>query len=40
MGHWSSTFTIGGDLTSFGEDAQDDLYLMTSQGNLFRIVPN
>ena len=30
----------GGSITSFGEDAQGELYLMTLQGNLFRIVPN
>jgi hypothetical protein len=30
----------GGNITSFGEDAQGELYLMTLQGNLFRIVPN
>jgi glucose/arabinose dehydrogenase len=27
-------------ITSFGEDAQGELYLMTLQGSLFRIVPN
>lgn len=30
----------GGDITSFGEDAAGELYLMTAQGGLFRIVPN
>jgi hypothetical protein len=30
----------GGSITSFGEDAQGELYLMTLQGSLFRIVPN
>jgi glucose/arabinose dehydrogenase len=30
----------GGNITSFGEDAQGELYLMTLQGGLFRIVPN
>lgn len=30
----------GGNITSFGEDAQGELYLMTSQGGLFRIVAN
>lgn len=30
----------GGNITSFGEDAQGELYLMTSQGGLFRVVPN
>ena len=30
----------GGNITSFGEDAQGELYVVTSQGGLFRIVPN
>ena len=30
----------GGNITSFGEDAAGELYIMTSQGGLFRIVPN
>jgi hypothetical protein len=30
----------GGSITSFGEDAQGELYILTSQGSLFRIVPN
>jgi glucose/arabinose dehydrogenase len=30
----------GGNITSFGEDAQGELYLMNLQGGLFRIVPN
>jgi glucose/arabinose dehydrogenase len=30
----------GGNITSFGEDAQGELYLMTLQGNLFQVVPN
>jgi len=30
----------GGSITSFGEDAAGELYIMTSQGGLFRIVPN
>lgn len=30
----------GGNITSFGEDAQGELYLMTGQGGLFRAVPN
>jgi len=27
-------------ITSFGEDAQGELYLMTRSGSLFKIVPN
>jgi len=30
----------GGNITSFGEDAAGELYIMTSAGGLFRIVPN
>ena len=30
----------GGNITSFGEDAAGELYIMTSGGGLFRIVPN
>ena len=30
----------GGNITSFGEDAAGELYIMTSQGGLFRIVQN
>lgn len=30
----------GGSITSFGEDAAGELYIMTSGGGLFRIVPN
>jgi glucose/arabinose dehydrogenase len=30
----------GGNITSFGEDALGELYLMTSQGGLFLVVPN
>jgi glucose/arabinose dehydrogenase len=30
----------GGNITSFAEDAQGELYLMTQQGGLFRVVPN
>lgn len=30
----------GGNITSFGEDEAGELYIMTSQGDLFRIVPN
>ncbi len=36
---WSS-LAPGGNISSFGEDAQGELYLMTLQGGLFRIVPN
>jgi hypothetical protein len=30
----------GVNVTSFGEDAAGELYVMTSGGGLFRIVPN
>lgn len=30
----------GGSITSFGEDAAGELYIMTSAGGLYRIVPN
>jgi hypothetical protein len=30
----------GGNITSFGEDAAGELYIMTSGGGLFRIVQN
>ncbi len=30
----------GGNITSFGEDAAGELYVMTSAGGLYRIVPN
>jgi len=30
----------GGNITSFGEDAAGELYIMTSGGGLYRIVPN
>ena len=30
----------GSQITSFGEDARGELYLMTQAGNVFRIVPN
>ncbi|HSE01961.1 MAG TPA: glucose dehydrogenase, partial [Burkholderiales bacterium] len=30
----------GGNITSFGEDEAGELYIMTSGGGLFRIVPN
>jgi len=29
-----------GNITSFGEDAAGELYIMTSDGDLFRIAPN
>lgn len=34
------TLNPGGNITSFGEDAAGELYIMTSGGGLFRIVPN
>ena len=33
----TSQFTLSGDLTSFGEDADGELYLTTLTGNLYRI---
>lgn len=30
----------GGNITSFGEDAAGELYIMTAAGGLFRVVPN
>jgi glucose/arabinose dehydrogenase len=37
---WPLLSLSGNNITSFGEDASGELYLMTSQGGLFRIVPN
>jgi glucose/arabinose dehydrogenase len=34
------TLDPGGNITSFGEDAAGELYIMTEQGGLFRIVQN
>jgi glucose/arabinose dehydrogenase len=34
------TLRPGGSITSFGEDAAGELYIMTQQGGLFRIVPD
>jgi hypothetical protein len=34
------TLAPGGNITSFGEDAAGELYIVTQQGGLFRIVPN
>jgi hypothetical protein len=36
---WSS-LSPGGNVTSFGEDNQGEIYILTSQGNIYRIVPN
>lgn len=38
--HQWPLLALGENITSFGEDAQGELYLMTLQGSLFRIVPN
>jgi glucose/arabinose dehydrogenase len=37
---WPSLSVAPGNITSFGEDAAGELYIMTSGGGLFRIVPN
>lgn len=37
---WPLLSPPGGFITSFGEDAQGELYLMTQGGGLWRIVPN
>jgi glucose/arabinose dehydrogenase len=37
---WPLLSPPGGSITSFGEDAQGELYLMTQGGGLWRIVPN
>jgi len=36
---WAS-LNPGENITSFGEDNQGELYVMTSQGGLYRIVSN
>lgn len=33
------TLKPGGTVTSFGEDAQGELYVMNAEGHVFRIVP-
>jgi hypothetical protein len=38
--HATWTSLTPGSITSFGEDAAGELYIMTSGGVLFRIVPN
>jgi hypothetical protein len=35
---WTSLAT-GAHVTSFGQDASGELYLMTAEGSLFKIVP-
>jgi hypothetical protein len=37
---WAALRPPGAFITSFGEDAAGELYIMTSGGGLFRIVPN
>jgi hypothetical protein len=37
---WPLLSPPGGSITSFGEDVQGELYLMTQGGSLFKIVPN
>jgi glucose/arabinose dehydrogenase len=37
---WSASLGPGGRITSFGEDAAGELYVMTAEGSLFRIVAN
>lgn len=37
---WPLLTPPGNQITSFGEDARGELYLMTQSGGLFRIVPN
>jgi glucose/arabinose dehydrogenase len=36
---WSS-LSPGGNVTSFGEDNQGEIYILTAQGGVYRIVPN
>jgi hypothetical protein len=37
---WPLLSPPGGSLTSFGEDAAGELYVMTQTGGLFKFVPN
>jgi len=37
---WGAALSPGGSVSSFGEDAAGEIYIMTSQGGLYRIVPN
>jgi hypothetical protein len=37
---WPLLSPQGGSITSFGEDALGELYLMTQGGSLFKLVPN
>ena len=37
---WPLLSPPGSSITSFGEDAAGELYLMTQGGGLFKIVPN
>lgn len=39
LADWSA-LNPGGNITSFGEDTAGELYIMTRQGGLYRIVPN
>jgi hypothetical protein len=40
MTDWSATLGPGGNITSFGEDAAGELYIMTFAGGLYRIAHN
>lgn len=37
---WASIAVSPENITSFGEDAAGELYIVTQQGNLYRIIPN
>jgi hypothetical protein len=37
---WPSLSPAGGFVTSFGEDAAGELYVMTQGGGLFKLIPN
>ena len=37
---WGAALRPAGNITSFGEDAAGELYIVTQQGGLYRIVPN